>query len=410
MFNINQHKTGVLIAEGYSYGVTRSTDKFFTDSHSCGAVGAKVRVPNGKACIIECDTFYELLRVCKRATGSKNVEYIVNYINVQVKDNIIRNYEIDQEAATQEIVRLESSQAETVPLNQTSVMVPIVCAESNVEDEIEICDNGNEIRRKTKDNIIAAVEDGNVLLGGINLIVFGDLMQLPPIRGSQVFNQLQYMASAIHLWQLCTLVELRDNMRHQGENTFVEVLNALRVGEMKQRHMRVLLNKVCNNDDRNGEFSIEKALRMCPTYDHVTKYNDSVLQHFPRKEIGISRIKTQDQLVDATRTLNIETLDTSKIIPTDINKTVCLPAELEIFVGVQMMLRSNIDVKKGLVNGAIGFMTKIHWLNFRRSQMYEQVIPSITVNVGNNGVHRIEPISMQFPAKHSYGTAKRRML
>ncbi|GBM49210.1 hypothetical protein AVEN_158184-1 [Araneus ventricosus] len=74
------------------------------------------------------------------------------------------------------------------------------------------------------------------------------------------------------------------------------------------------------------------------------------------------------------------------------------------------MLRSNIDVKKGLVNGAIGFITEIHWPNFRREQMYEQDIPSVTVNFGNNGVHRIEPISVQFPAKRRYGTAERIML
>ncbi|GIY91587.1 DBB domain-containing protein [Caerostris extrusa] len=45
--------------------------------------------------------------------------------------------------------------------------------------------------------------------------------------------------------------------------------------------------------------------------------------------------------------------DMSKIIPTHINKTDGLPVELEIFARVKVMLRSNIDVKKGLVNGAI---------------------------------------------------------
>ncbi|GBN09196.1 hypothetical protein AVEN_184281-1 [Araneus ventricosus] len=126
MFNIDHHKAGALIAEGYSYGVMRNADKYyFTDSHSCGAVGGKARGSNRKACVIECGTFDELLRVCKRATGSKNVQYTMNYIDVHVKDNIVRNYGIDQEAATQEIVRLEPSQAEAVPLIQASVMAPI---------------------------------------------------------------------------------------------------------------------------------------------------------------------------------------------------------------------------------------------------------------------------------------------
>ncbi|GFT52452.1 ATP-dependent DNA helicase [Nephila pilipes] len=141
------------------------------------------------------------------------------------------------------------------------------------------------------ENRLQQLKTDSVLFGGISLIVFGDLMQLPPIRGSQVFNQSQYMAPAIHLCQLFTLVELRDNMRQQGDNTFVEVLNALRVGEMEQRHMRVLLNKGWNNDNMNGKFSIEKALFIYPTNDQVTKHNNALLQHFRRKGIALSIIK-----------------------------------------------------------------------------------------------------------------------
>ncbi|GFU67457.1 ATP-dependent DNA helicase [Trichonephila clavipes] len=99
----------------------------------------------------------------------------------------------------------------------------------------------------------------------------------------------------------------------------------------------------------------------------------------------------------------------SKIIPTDINKTGGLPAELEIFVGAKVMLRSNVDMKKGLVNDAIGFITEIHWSNFSRAQMYEEDIPLVTGHFSNN-VYRIEPTLVQFPAKRSYGTAEQRML
>ncbi|GFT74328.1 ATP-dependent DNA helicase [Nephila pilipes] len=206
-------------------------------------------------------------------------------------------------------------------------------------------------------------------------------MQLPPIRGYQVFNQPQCRAPAIHLRQLFTLVEPRDNMRQQSDNTFVEVLNALRVGELEQRHMRELLNKVCNNDDMNGEFSTEKTLRIYPTNDQVTKHNDAVLQHFRKKRD--CNIENQSARPVGRRTRNIEALDMSKIIPTDINKTGGLLAELEIFVGAIVIFRSNIDVKKDLVNGAIGFIAKIHWPNFRRAQMHEQDIPSVTVNWHN---------------------------
>jgi ATP-dependent exoDNAse (exonuclease V) alpha subunit len=75
------------------------------------------------------------------------------------------------------------------------------------------------------------------------------------------------------------------------------------------------------------------------------------------------------------------------------------------------MLRSNIYVPKGLVNGAIGFITKITWNYYRREQMYEDDIPkSITVNFEKDGIHEIHPLSIQFPAKFNYGTVERRML
>ncbi len=67
-------------------------------------------------------------------------------------------------------------------------------------------------------------------------------------------------------------------MRQQGDKTFIDVLNALRVGELTSKHLEVLLNKV--STDTTGEFSIEKALRIYPTNDQVARHNEKVLQTF----------------------------------------------------------------------------------------------------------------------------------
>ncbi|CAI6370592.1 unnamed protein product [Macrosiphum euphorbiae] len=119
-------------------------------------------------------------------------------------------------------------------------------------------------------------------------------------------------------------------------------------------------------------------------------------------------ILAQDSLVDATRPLN-NSIDT--VISDDINKTGGLPRELVIFVGAKVMLRSIIDVQKGLINGAIGIVTELKWAGgFRRDQIYKQDIPDVMVDFGVDGIHLIKPKSIQFPAKFSYGTAERRML
>ena len=42
--------------------------------------------------------------------------------------------------------------------------------------------------------------------------------------------------------------------------------------------------------------------------------------------------------------------------------------------------------------------------------MYETDIPSVSVDFRFDGIQDIDPVSVQFDAKYSYGTAERRML
>ena len=65
------------------------------------------------------------------------------------------------------------------------------------------------------------------------------------------------------------------------------------------------------------------------------------------------------------------------------------------------MLRYNVDVYKGLVNGAVGHITEIIWPGFRRAQMYNTDVPSVRIDFGKDDVHLIQPMTVQFPAKYS---------
>lgn len=208
--------------------------------------------------------------------------------------------------------------------------------------------------------------------GGMNVLLFGDLMQLPPIKrsGNPVYKQPQHQQPATHLWQLFTLCELTENMRQQGDNTFIDILNALRIGEMIAEHFVILNDKILT--EATGEFGIDKALRIYPTNKQVDDHNTAVLQYFKDKNVTMYTIKAQDQLVDATR--NLGNIDLNDIIPTDINKTGGLPKKIDIFVSAKVMLRSNIDQASGLVNGAIGFITEIVWLTSVKNKYTIRII------------------------------------
>ncbi|XP_059159270.1 uncharacterized protein LOC131943269 [Physella acuta] len=105
---------------------------------------------------------------------------------------------------------------------------------------------------------------------------------------------------------------------------------------------------------------------------------------------------------DDTSIGSVNQISTIGLQQPDINKTCGLPRRFEIFVGAKVMLRSNIDVSKGLVNGAIGYITDIIWPHFRRAQIYDTDIPSVRIDFGKDGVHEVKPKSVQFSAKYNY--------
>lgn len=79
--------------------------------------------------------------------------------------------------------------------------------------------------------------------GGRNVMLFGDLVQLPPVRAKQVLHQPHHMRPATNLWKLFTLLELRQNMRQLGDTTFTAILNVLTVRELNSEYLEVLLTK-----------------------------------------------------------------------------------------------------------------------------------------------------------------------
>ncbi|GIY57521.1 ATP-dependent DNA helicase [Caerostris darwini] len=157
------HNAGILITDGQSFGVMHYDNKYyFSNSHSCGRKGSRANDNHGKACVIECDTFDEFVRIRKRTTGSKNVQFTLDYVDVEVFEIHDDSKETETHQSTERVAAAAASQMinfqqeltdQIIPL-QTSVMAPIDVMQPNVEDEIQVSRNLNDITRKTKDNIV----------------------------------------------------------------------------------------------------------------------------------------------------------------------------------------------------------------------------------------------------------------
>lgn len=79
-------------------------------------------------------------------------------------------------------------------------------------------------------------EDG--WFGKLNIILFGDLLQLPPVRERFIFEELDRekidkcvgAMETYHLWSLFEYDELTINMRQKNDDEYFEILSRIRLG------------------------------------------------------------------------------------------------------------------------------------------------------------------------------------
>lgn len=155
--------------------------------------------------------------------------------------------------------------------------------------------------------------------GKMNLLVFGDLLQLPPVGDGPVFvpvpkntitKCLQSQAS-VDLWSLLDYDELRINMRQKEDETYKKILAKLRVGTVTEEDTKnlrtrlinlnaenplVKLNKLCNYVQ-----SLDDAVCIMPTNELCDAFNDAMLARNIEEEIELIANDKVDAEVPAQR-------------------------------------------------------------------------------------------------------------
>nr|XP_023671563.1 ATP-dependent DNA helicase PIF1 [Paramormyrops kingsleyae] len=166
--------------------------------------------------------------------------------------------------------------------------------------------------------------------GGIQLVVCGDFLQLPPVtKGSSKPNfcfQARSWRKCIHL-----NMELTD-VRRQTDKRFISILQAVRLGRVTEEVTAALMKSAYHSIERDGIL----ATRLCTHKDDVELTNENKLQQLPGPVHIFQAVDSDPQLV--------QTIDSQSPVG----------QVLRLRVGAQVMLTKNLDVQRGLVNGARG--------------------------------------------------------
>lgn len=183
----------------------------------------------------------------------------------------------------------------------------------------------------------------NAYFGGVQLVLSGDFLQLPPIddqpqalaygqtqrHNDYIFNSPQWVAE----FERKTF--LLHHVYRQQDPTFQRLLHNMRVGLVSQQDKQLLLS--CVNRKLDGI-----PMRIYPKRDQVNKINDDFLWNMP--------------LAAGEQRMIYHSHDVCK--PLFLSETL-LPQlrcqkELHLKKGCPVLLIRNLDVKRGLVNGSQG--------------------------------------------------------
>lgn len=227
--------------------------------------------------------------------------------------------------------------------------------------------------------------------GGIQLILCGDFLQLPPIRktfeNKRPFGlppnapvpQSKQFCFQSDSWSNCVEITYELKIVHrQKDAEFVRILNLLRIGHVNEEITNRLLATSSQKIETNGIL----ATQLCSHTNDANVINETKLQRLSGESCVF---EAQDSDASAAKQLDGQ---------------VPAPGKLELKIGAQVMLLKNISVSDGLVNGARGiiirFENNLPVVKFKNNREYvakheKWIVKSL---LGNPLVRRQVPLKL----------------
>uniref|UniRef100_A0A1X7VDH8 ATP-dependent DNA helicase n=2 Tax=Amphimedon queenslandica TaxID=400682 RepID=A0A1X7VDH8_AMPQE len=209
--------------------------------------------------------------------------------------------------------------------------------------------------------------------GSKNILFVGDLLQLPPVNGRPVFNKISNKlvktrfgaANAVNIWkETVEYDELTINERQKGDETFFKMLDSDRHGCLTDDTIDTLKSRVFNVSIQEKYKELESEgtnppICLFSKVDACQKINELMLESLETEKIELACVDVVDE---SGSTAKFDKKQEKKLekLKDQPSKTAGLETVLSLAVGCRVMLRRNIDVTVGLVNGAIGTVMGIY--------------------------------------------------
>jgi ATP-dependent DNA helicase PIF1 len=184
--------------------------------------------------------------------------------------------------------------------------------------------------------LLKAIRQNDKPFGGLQLILFGDFLQLPPInRDGQMASDYQFCFQSQAWKDLDPRSIMLKTVFRQADQSFVNLLNNIRFGKLNDEDLNILKSRI-NLPEQNS------AIRPTILASHNAQVD------------AINRVELQ-KIVNSSQVFNAKFSGNST--KKDFLRKNCLaPESMELKVGAQVMMLKNTYQKEGIINGSLGII------------------------------------------------------
>ena len=189
--------------------------------------------------------------------------------------------------------------------------------------------------------IFAKIHKNPTTFGGIPTLLIGDLAQLPPVNGLQVFHATE--------WKEFYPLFLTTSHRQNEDKSFYDALQEIRLGSISSQTQQLINEKVLSYQNNTSI----NTTHICGFRHEADSINNLICGFLPTSENTSSGLISI--AVDYVNNIECEPKEYDKQFKHCTN----LPSELLIREGARVMFLTNKLFDKNLCNGSIGVVTKI---------------------------------------------------
>jgi len=213
--------------------------------------------------------------------------------------------------------------------------------------------------------------DSSVAFGGVDIIFFGDFIQFPPVKDSPLYcgwnetiKRAKPSQSEINknlgmlLWKQLTDIAFLDQQMRVQDQTYLAMLNRLREGKCTDSDVAMLNRRLAGNTV--DVTSISDAPIITPGNQLVMAVNNLFVdRHSQHTKVYVSN--ALDYVGRKRNGKEVPKKVADKIKNWANTSTRGLPRELQIFIGMPVIVTNNIATELGITNGTTGIVRSLHF-------------------------------------------------